>query len=334
MRENLWTTLAMIACVISSLASGAESASDPRVVPLWPAGSANNPRDAQPPLLEIFYPVVPARAQPVTMVILPGGGFAGLSPYERRFGEYFAALGYPTVVVSYRVAPHRHPASFADAARAIRLLRKHGTEWKLPVQRIALLGGSAGGHLAAMIATQPDLYRDPDDDLAASISARPDRLILLYPVITAIEPFAYASFERLLGPDATDELKARVSPERHVSPNTPATLLIHAADDPVVNVQNSVVFAEACWRAKVPAELHVYPRGGHGKQFAYDAEMSPLWRDVVQRWLARWMDEKIDGSARDATVPDPERSQASMPSSASYAGNHNDRMSASPRISP
>lgn len=291
MPHKTWAKLSLIVGLILTLARGAETGSDPRVVPLWPAGSANNPPDGPTPMLEIFSPVVPAHAQPATIVILPGGGFAGLSPYERRFGEYFAALGYPTVVVSYRVAPHRYPASFADAARAIRLVRKHGKEWQLSSNRIVLLGGSAGGHLAAMIATQPDLYRDPDDDLAGMLSARPDRLILLYPVVTAIEPFAYASFERLLGPNATDELKAQVSPERHVTASTPATLLIHAADDPVVNVQNSVFFAEACWRAKVPAELHVYPRGGHGKQFAYDAEMSPLWRDVVQLWLARWLSE-------------------------------------------
>jgi acetyl esterase/lipase len=298
--------LTLVVGLISALARGAETGSDSRVVPLWPEGSANNPPDGPTPVLEIFSPVVPAHAQRATIVILPGGGFAGISPYERRFGEYFAALGYPAVVVRYRVAPQRHPASFADAARAIRLVRKHGKKWQLPFDRIALLGGSAGGHLAAMIATQPDLYRDPDDDLAASISARPDRLILLYPVITAIEPFAYASFERLLGPNATDELKAQVSPERHVTPNTPATLLIHAADDSVVKVQNSIVFAEACWRAKVPAELHVYPRGGHGKQFAYDAEMSPLWRDVVQHWLTRWLSENERPAARSAAIPAPE----------------------------
>ena len=124
-------------------------------------------------------------------------------------------------MLHYRVAPHRHPAPFSDAVRAIRLVRHRAVDWGIPGERVVVFGGSAGGHLAAMIATQPELYRDLGDGLASSVSARPDRLILLYPVISAVEPFAYASFERLLGPEATVELQETVSPERHVTKETP-----------------------------------------------------------------------------------------------------------------
>lgn len=151
------------------------------------------------------------------------------------------------------------------------------------------MGGSAGGHLAALVATQPELYRDPADDLAERVSARPDRLILAYPVISAVAAYeSRRSFVRLLGPDPSRELRESVSPELHVSATTPPTFLFHAADDPESSVENSIGFARACWDKNVPAELHVFPRGGHGRLFAYDAEVSPRWRELLRQWLAAW----------------------------------------------
>jgi acetyl esterase/lipase len=260
------------------------------MVSLWPDGSPNNPADGPRPTMEIFLPFVPDYSIAATIVICPGGGYAGLSRYERLFAEYFRGLGYTAVVVNYRVAPHRYPAAYADATRAIRLLRAHAKEWKVPVGRLALMGGSAGGHLAALVGTRPDLYRDPADDLAATVSARPDRLILAYPAISAVNPSEKSrSFERLLGPGASADLREAVSPERHVGADTPAAFIFHAADDPLVGVEQSLLFAQACWAAKVPAELHVFPRGGHGRLFAYAADVSPRWRALLQDWLAAWI---------------------------------------------
>jgi acetyl esterase/lipase len=261
-----------------------------RVMNLWPDGSPNNPAGGPRPNLEIFYPFAAASVVPVTMVICPGGGYGGLSPYEREMAIYFRALGYTAVVVNYRVAPNRYPAPYADAARAIRLLRQHAGEWKIPAKKIALMGGSAGGHLAALVATRPNLYADPNDDLAATVSARPDRLILAYPVISAVLPQGTKSktFLRLLGPDPAEKLRIAVSAELHVSADTPPTFLFHAADDDLVPVEHSLAFARACWAAGVPAELHIYPRGGHGRLFAYAAEVSPRWREALLQWLADW----------------------------------------------
>jgi len=271
-------------------ALAASSPAAPRVIELWPDGSPNNPAGGPRPTMEIYAPFVPEHAQPATIVICPGGGYSGLSPYERLFAEFFRGLGYTAVVVNYRVAPNRHPAPFADATRAIRLLRANAKEWKIPADRLALMGGSAGGHLAALVGTRPDFYRDPADDLAATIPARPDRLILAYPVISAVNPSNKSrSFERLIGLDAPLALREAVSVEHHVDARTPPVFIFHAADDPLVGVEQSLVFAQACWAAKVPAELHVFPRGGHGRLFAYAADVSPRWRSLLQDWLAAWI---------------------------------------------
>lgn len=266
------------------------SSPDTRVVALWPDGSPNNPAVGSRPTMEIFSPFVPDHAIAATIVICPGGGYAGLSRYERLFAEFFRGLGYTAVVVNYRVAPHRHPAAYADAARAIRLLRAHAAKWKVPAGRLALMGGSAGGHLAALVGTRPDLYRDPEDELAATVSARPDRLILAYPVISGVAgEVTPRSFERLLGPDAPRELREPLSVERYVSADTPPSFVFHAADDAQVGVEHSLWFARACWAAGVPAELHVFPRGGHGRLFAYAADVSPRWRALLQDWLDAWL---------------------------------------------
>jgi acetyl esterase/lipase len=97
------------------------------------------------------------------------------------------------------------------------------------------------------------------------------------------------SFERLLGPAAPADLREAVSPERHVGADTPPAFIFHAADDPLVGVEQSLLFAQACWAVKVPTELHVFPRGGHGRLFAYAADVSPRWRALLQDWLAAWI---------------------------------------------
>ncbi len=261
-----------------------------RVVNLWPDDSPNNPAKGPRPNMEIFYPISEKYSIPAIIVICPGGGYGSLSPYERLFAEYFRALGYTAVVVNYRVAPNRHPAQYADATRAIRLLRSRAAELKVPAQNLALMGGSAGGHLAALVATRPTLYRDASDDLADSVSARPDRLILAYPVISAVlgQTGKSKTFSRLLGDSPPESLKAALSPELHVTKENPPAFIFHAADDDLISPENSILFARACWSAGVPAELHIFPRGGHGRLFAYASDVSWRWRDLLRDWLAVW----------------------------------------------
>ncbi len=284
--------LGLLSLASASASSAPAPGAEPllrKIVNLWPDGSPNNPPRGPRPTMVIYYPISPGHAIPAVIVICPGGGYGSLSPYEKLFAEYFRMLGYTAAVVNYRVKT-RHPAPYADAARAIRLLRSQAGELKVPAHNLALMGGSAGGHLAALVATRPAVYCDANDDLAATVSARPDRLVLAYPVISAVlgQTGESKTFPRLLGDSPSDALKKAVSPELHVTKQNPPAFIFHAADDDLISVDNSIVFAKACWAAGVPAELHVFPRGGHGRLFAYAADVTWRWRELLRDWLAAW----------------------------------------------
>lgn len=288
MKTALSSLLLLGTCATALAQSAPLPPVEPEVVALWPDGSPHNPAEGPRPTLEIFRPFTAAQVN-ATVVIIPGGGYGMLSPYERITAEYFRALGYPAVVVNYRVKPHRYPAALADATRALRLVRHRAREWRLPGEKLLLYGGSAGGHLAALVATRPDWYRDPHDDLAGKVSIRLDGLVLMYPVISATAPYRHGSFNNWFTADTPAALREEVSAEKHVTSALPPTLIFHAADDTSVTVQNSIDFAQACWKAGVPTELHVYARGGHGRAFSYDPEISPRWRETMRQWLVGWL---------------------------------------------
>jgi acetyl esterase/lipase len=150
------------------------------------------------------------------------------------------------------------------------------------------MGFSAGGHLASTVATQPELYKDPQDNLAATTSARPDRAILAYPVITFGEYGHTGSRDTLLGKNPDPKLVEQLSSHKQVTANTPPVFLFHTADDSGVPVQNSLFFAQACVEHKVPVELHVFPKGKHGIGLAADDPKLKIWSQNLLSWLANW----------------------------------------------
>lgn len=240
-------------------------------IPLWKADG---------PALEIHRPATPAK---LAVVVLPGGGYRVRAPHEgTTVGEFLAAHGVLAAVVPYRVFPHQFPAPYADACRAVRLMRHHFAG--LPV---GLMGFSAGGHLAATVATQPDLYHDQNDEFVGQYSARPDRLILCYPVISFVANPHQGSIEALLGRNAPPEQCRQLSNELQVTGDNPPTFLFHTADDPVVPVANSLLFASACAQHRVPVELHVFPHGPHGVGLAADDPVLRCWPELLVAWLTR-----------------------------------------------
>ena len=259
-------------------------------LPLWPAGSPNNPPEAQPqPRLEIYQPDWREAKPCAAIIVCPGGGYAGLAPHEGDpFAALFTAYGMVGAVLTYRVAPHRFPAPQADACRAIRLLRANAAQFGVDPARIGIMGFSAGGHLAATTAAQPDLHHDWHDDLAGKVSARPDRAILGYPV-AAFDEFAHGgSVRNLLGETPDPKLRAQLCNDKQVTAAHPPTFIFHTADDPVVPVELALHYAEACRRAKVPVELHVYESGPHGVGLALGNPALCGWTRVLLDWLKPW----------------------------------------------
>jgi len=260
-----------------------------RIIPLWPDGSPNNPVDPeQRPRLEVY----PCQAQTralAAVVVLPGGGYTMRAPHEGApFAELFAAHGMMGLVAHYRVAPNRFPAPMADAARAIRMTRALAPKLGIDPDRVALMGFSAGGHLAATTATQPDLHHEPLDDLVGRFSARPDRLILGYPVISMNTDHHQGCVDNLLGPGAPETMRRQLSNDLQVTAGNPPTFLFHTADDPAVPVSNSIRFAQALHEKGVGVDLHIYAHGEHGVGLACDHPALRSWTALLLDWLAPW----------------------------------------------
>ena len=257
---------------------------------LWPAGSPHNPPANQPqPRLEFYLPDVSDARPRAAVIVCPGGGYTNLAPHEGEpFARLFTENGMIGVVCYYRVAPWRYPAPQADASRAIRLVRANAARFGIDPQRVGLMGFSAGGHLVTTVGTQPDLHRDPEDDLSGTWHARPDRLIVAYGVISFSEFAHLGSIGNLLGAAPEPRLLEQLSNERHVTPTNPPTFLFHTADDPSVPVENSLLYAAACRRAGVPVELHIYETGRHGVGLALDLPALRGWTGLLLDWLRPW----------------------------------------------
>ena len=165
------------------------------------------------------------------------------------------------------------------------MVRKHAAEWGLNPTKVGIIGFSAGGHLASTLGTHFDRLVVENKD---NLSARPDFMILLYPVITFGEKTHGGSRDALIGKTPPQNLVDLYSNEKQVNANTPPTLLIHAEDDDLVPVENSLLFYNALIKNKVKAEMHLFQAGGHG--FGLN---NPKSKDKWMDWCNDWM--KLNG---------------------------------------
>jgi acetyl esterase/lipase len=196
------------------------------------------------------------------------------------------SLGVHAFVLSYRVAPYRHPYPLLDAQRAIRTVRNLAERWGVDRRRVGMLGFSAGGHLAATAGTHFDAGDAQAADPVERASCRPDLLVLCYAVITFQGPFRHeGSLRNLLGDNPPEELQLLLSNERQVNAETPPTFLWHTAEDAGVPPGNSLLFASALARHKVPFELHIFPQGRHGLGLAPDDPRVGAWTGLCATWL-------------------------------------------------
>ena len=217
------------------------------------------------PFLELSLLDHPRRRPAGLVLVLPGGGYHDRAPYEGiPVAEKFNELGWHAATLEYRVSPSIFPAPQQDAVRALKLIRSRAAEWGVKKDNIAILGFSAGGHLAACTGTIRKEIDASAGDAADGESGRPDAMILCYPVIYLTHGHA-GSGRRLLGKDApTREELAPLDLEKRVTGETPPAFLWHTATDQTVDIHNSLDFADAMWKQGNTAELHVYPSGKHG----------------------------------------------------------------------
>lgn len=255
---------------------------------VWPDGppAAGVVDDGPAPTLTPFWPD-PAVATGAAIVVNPGGGYAVLAAHEADpVAQWLQGLGIAAFVLRYRLYPQvRHPAQLLDAARALRTIRAHAEEWAIDPARIGMLGFSAGGHLASMLATHADAGAAAAADPVERVSSRPDLAVLVYPVVTLQRPDGHDwCCEALLGTQPDPAQVALLSSQLQVTPATPPMFLVHTADDDV-RCENSLLLAQALSAARVPFELHLYERGGHGYGLAPDDPVLGRWPTQCARWL-------------------------------------------------
>ncbi|WP_054955245.1 alpha/beta hydrolase [Paenibacillus dakarensis] len=220
------------------------------------------------------------------VLVLPGGGYSMRAEHEGEpVARWLNSIGLSAFVVHYRVAPYRHPYPLMDAQRAIRLVRFHAEEWGIDPERIGILGFSAGGHLAATVCNHAAAGTLGSEDPIDTCSSRPDAAVLCYPVISFREFSHEGSILNLLGDGHDIQLLDELSNHLRVSPGTPPTFLWHTADDSAVPVENSLEYAKALSRNKVPYELHVFPEGRHGLGLADGDPSVSQWSALCGKWF-------------------------------------------------
>ncbi|MGO9600844.1 MAG: alpha/beta hydrolase [Isosphaeraceae bacterium] len=240
------------------------------VVTLWRAGAPG--AEGNDPTLDVptltVWRLKPEAATGASVVVCPGGGYGmlALDHEGRQVAEWLNSLGITAFVLKYRLSPrYHHPAMLQDAARAIRTVRASAQRWSLDPHRVAILGFSAGGHLASTAGTHFDAGKPDAEDPIERESSRPDRMILVYPVIALDTPFGHAGTKRnLLGENPPEALVRSLSNQTQVTAQTPPAFLAHTNEDTGVPAENGLLFVLALRKAKVPVELHLFEKGGHG----------------------------------------------------------------------
>ena len=296
-----WNTgkpMCKISCLMLLLAAVLAAATDPASLPLWPGtppgenGGLGPEKDTTKPTDSLIAGKPVVRLGPVsnpsmtlyrapqdkntgaTVVVFPGGGYTILAMdlEGTEVCQWLNSLGVNCALVKYRVPVRaglpRHGPPLQDAQRAVGMVRYRAAVWGLDPKRIGVLGFSAGGHLAAALSTNFDTRTYDAVDDADKLSCRPDFTLLIYP--------AYLTAKSDQGPTLAPELK--------VTAHTPPSFLIQAEDDSV-GVENSLVYYAALRAARVPAEAHLFPIGGHGYGLRSTPQPITGWPHLAEAWL-------------------------------------------------
>lgn len=300
----------MIGFLVVNAVANADSLKNQQVIPLWPAkppGSAGLKLDettversthpARPdravsgvgrPTLTVF---LSDRPNGASLIVAPGGAYVrqAIDKEGNEIARRFNAFGITVFVLTYRLPSEGHhnaaDVPLQDAQRAVRRVRAGAAEWNLDPARVVFMGFSAGGHLASSLATHfaGEAY-DPIDR-ADNLSARPDAVVLMYPVISMDAAITHQrSKTALLGENPDRDRVLTYSTDMHVASDSPPTLLVVAGDDPLV--VHSLRYYQSLLAANVRAELHVFMQGGHGFALRLPQDHpTAIWPELARGWL-------------------------------------------------
>jgi len=228
--------------------------------------------DVTQPAMTVYHPAPDANTG-TAVVVFPGGGYKILAMdlEGTEVCDWLISQGVTCVLLKYRVPPAagagRYKAPLEDAQRTVGLVRYHAPEWHVNPERIGVLGFSAGGHLAATLSNNFENRTYAPVDEADRTSCRPDFSILIYP--------AYLTEK---------EQGEKLAPELAVGAKTPPAFLVQTEDDPV-KVENSLIYYAAMKRAGIPAEMHIYSKGGHGYGLRESSADVTRWPRLATEWL-------------------------------------------------
>lgn len=236
----------------------------------------------------------PARPNGLAILVIPGGGYTseGMDRGGREVALRFAEAGITAFILRYRLPGegwrNRADVPLQDAQRAMRLIRSRAASYGIDANKLATIGFSAGGHVAASLATRASAPVYAAVDAMDSQPARPIIGGLMYPVVTMGEGAHGSSRAMMMGPSPTPQMVDAYSVDRHVPGDTPPCFLCLAADDDVVRpAENSLALYTALLAAKIPTDLHVFETGGHGFSLHWTiGKPCAAWRELFLSWAA------------------------------------------------
>lgn len=257
---------------------GAPEAAPAEVVRGPAGGGDRHVRGVHVPTITVYLPVNEDKARSA-VVVCPGGGYGvlALDKEGHDIARWFAESGVVGVVLKYRLPRptghiYGHEVPLNDVRRALELVRERAGQWRIDPAQVGIMGFSAGGHLAASASVQ-------------LLQGGPNFSVLVYPVISMVFGVTHSgSRANLLGKQPSDELVQRFSSELAVSDKTPPAFLVHTSDDPI-KVENSLLYYSALRRAGVPAEMHIFARGGHGYGMRRPELPVGAWPELLLVWM-------------------------------------------------
>jgi len=290
--------LLIILFIIASIQAHAQ-----QFIPIWPEGKkpnfngivikdsiTNRVWQVGTPGIYAFI-VQPEETSGTAVLICPGGGYHHLAYLQSGYSlaKWYNTHGISAFVLNYRLPNqpdlvNRKIAPLQDAQRAMKLIRTHAAEWNIKTDKIGVMGISAGGHLASWLGeSQEDI--SVIKDALDTVNYHPNFMVLISPVISFGKYTHLGSRNNLLGADTTQTEIEKYSNELHVNAKVPPTFIVHAYNDPAVNVRNSLMFYNALIENNVNASLHIFPQGGHGIRLYDNPGSVELWTNLLEAWL-------------------------------------------------